>query len=136
MERLRLALHNKKGMTLIEIMIALMLLAIVSLAVMQTALVGMRANLQNSVRDEGVSIADLRMNELRDLPFDSIVTDNTGTTRSRVFRAATWTYTETHNVTPVGSKNDTKQIDMKVSWPFPISGPTYTHNVTTIVRRQ
>lgn len=130
----RIALHNKKGMTLIEVLIALLLLMVVALAVMRTALVGMNANLQNSERDEAVNVADLRMNELRDMPFDNIVSDLTGTTISRTFRGATVTYTQTQTVTQVDTGNNTKQIAITVAWPF--GGRTYTHRVTTIMRRQ
>lgn len=132
----RLALHNKNGMTLIEVMIALLILMVVALAVMQTALVGMRVNLQNSMRDEAVNVVDLRMNELRDTAFDSI---NLGTVNepaiSRSFRAGgVVNYTPTRTVTQIDTSGDTKQITVSVSWPY--SGQTYTHTVTTIMRRQ
>jgi type II secretory pathway pseudopilin PulG len=118
-------------MTLIEVMISLLILMVVALAVMQTALVGMNANLQNSLRDEAVNVADLRMNELRDTAFDSI---NPGVTAiQRTFRGGVIVnYTSTIAVTPINT--DTKQITEAVSWLY--SGQTYTHSVTTIMRRQ
>jgi prepilin-type N-terminal cleavage/methylation domain-containing protein len=132
----RLVLYNKKGMTLIEIMIALLLLAIVALATMQTALVGMRANLQNAVRDEGVNVTDLRMNELRDTPIDAIpIGTVVEPVIQRPFRGGVVVnYTPVRSASWVDTKQQTKQITMSVAWLF--SGQTYTHSVTTIMRRQ
>ncbi len=61
-------LYNKRGMTLIEVMIALMILMVVSMALLQTALLGMKENLRNAIRDEAVNVAEQRMNELRSTP--------------------------------------------------------------------
>ena len=64
-------MFNKKGVTLIEMMIALVILLVVSLALMQTAIIGISMNVQNALRDEAVNVAEMRMNQLRSMPFDS-----------------------------------------------------------------
>lgn len=48
---------NKEGMTLVEVLIAMVVLLLVSLALMQTALVSIDANMRNVLRDESVSVA-------------------------------------------------------------------------------
>ena len=63
-------LLNKKGMTLIEVMIALVILLLVSLALMQTVTLGINSNVRNLLRDEAVKVADTRMIELMNTPFD------------------------------------------------------------------
>ena len=130
----RPVLHNKNGMTLIEVMISLLLLMVVALAVMQTALVGMKANLQNALRDEAVNVVDQRMNELRDTAFDSISLGVTVEAAiSRTFRAGIVVkYTPTRTVTNINT--NTKQVTLSVAWPY--GGQNYTHSVTTIMRRQ
>jgi type II secretory pathway pseudopilin PulG len=139
----RIALHSKNGMTLIEVLLALVILMIVSLAVMQTALVAMNANLQNSLRDEAVNIVDMRVNELRsaatgtqfdggDLATPSNPTITNETPISRSFRAFSVNYTPTRTVSSINT--DTKQVTMSVAWLF--RGRNYTHSVTTIMRRQ
>jgi len=131
----RIALHNKKGMTLIEVMIALLILMIVSMALMQTALLGMRENLRNALRDEAVNVADQRMNELRSAPTASIpFGSQTETEIERKFRASTMRFKPTRTVTQIGADPSTRQITMAVSWVY--SGRTYTHSVTTIMRQQ
>lgn len=148
MDRLRLALLNKNGMTLIEVMISLLILMVVALAAMQTALVGMNANLQNSMRDEAVNVADQRMNELRSMVtgtfFDgnisgipsgddlTVVSNYAEPVITRTFRGASVSYIPTRTVSKIDT--DTKQVTLSVAWGF--RGKTYTHSVTTILRRQ
>jgi len=136
----RIALFNKKGMSLIEVMISLVILMFVALAVMKTALVGMSANLQNSMRDEAVNVVDQRMNELRSATtgtsFDTndlVPVNNVAeSVITRKFRGASVNYTPTRTVSLIN--NDTKQITLSVVWTY--RGTSYTHSVTTIMRRQ
>ena len=62
-------MSNEKGLSLVEVMIALVVLLFVSLALMQTALVSIESNTKNSLRDEAVSIAEARMSEAKQLTF-------------------------------------------------------------------
>src|SRR5512143_2070012 len=120
----RIESRNKKGMTLIEVMVALVILLIVSLALMQTALLGISMNLRNSLRDEAVNIADMKMNELRALPYTYNYTDPqlsatgglvSGPTVTRNIRAATFGFTLSQNITDI---SDSKQITILVLWNF------------------
>ncbi len=75
-------MSNEKGLSLVEVMIALVVLLFVSLALMQTALVSIESNTKNSLRDEAVSIAEGRMSEAKQLTFTqtstNLVNDGTG----------------------------------------------------------
>jgi len=64
------------GFTLVEVMVALIIMLIVFLALMQTALVGIDSNMVNVLRSEAVNIAEIRMNEARNIPFTSILSDS------------------------------------------------------------
>jgi type IV pilus assembly protein PilV len=132
----RIALYNKKGMTLIEVMIALLILLIVSMALMQTALLGMKENLRNAIRDEAVSVAEQKMNELRSSPTGTDIPFGTFDYPpiERKFRASSVSFKSQRLVSHIGSDPNTRQINMAVSWLY--SGQTYTHSVTTIVRVQ
>ncbi|MEK6691226.1 MAG: type II secretion system protein [Nitrospirota bacterium] len=48
---------KSQGLTLVEVLIAMVILLLVSLALMQTALVSIDANMRNVLRDEAVSVA-------------------------------------------------------------------------------
>jgi len=78
MIQVKSALLNKTGVTLVEVMIALVVLLFVSLALMQTALVSISANTRNSVRDAATSVAENRIGEARDTAWDKLVSE-TGT---------------------------------------------------------
>jgi type IV pilus assembly protein PilV len=129
---LRTVLPDKKGMTLVEVMIALVVLLVVSLALMQTALVSIDANMTNILRDEAVSIAEMRMNQARNIPFDTLVSDGADIPIARNVRnIAGFTYTTRMTVNNLNVDN--RQIDIAVGWVW--KGQNYTHNITTIVRR-
>lgn len=132
----QIALYNKKGMTLIEVMIALLILLIVSMAAMQTALLGMKENLRNAIRDEAVNLAEQRLNELRSSPTTTNIPFGTYDYPQieRKFRASSVWFSSQRLVNQVGSDSNTRQVNMAVSWVY--SGNTYTHSVTTIMRTQ
>jgi prepilin-type N-terminal cleavage/methylation domain-containing protein len=130
---------DKKGLTLVEVMIALLILLVVSLALMQTAMVSIDANTRNASRDEAVKIAEELMDEARNLPFDDF--DQNGTadpdpltmngTVNRQIKNTTITYTTT---TVVDTFNqDNKEIDITVSWTW--AGQLSNHRISTIRKR-
>ena len=129
---LRTVLPDKKGMTLVEVMIALLVLLVVSLALMQTALVSIDANMTNILRDEAVSIAEMRMNQARNIPFDTLVSDGADIPIARNVRNIMG-FTYTTRMTVNNLNLDNRQIDITVGWAW--KGQNYTHNITTIVRR-
>jgi prepilin-type N-terminal cleavage/methylation domain-containing protein len=132
-------LKNKKGFTLIEVLIAMVVFLLVSLAMMQTALVGIDSNMINVLREEAVRIAEETMSAARNTPFDSLVA---GTevlpTVSRNFRNVIRQFTVTRTVTDHGINN--KEVNIVVTWEWKdqtvANGNPYTHSITTILRRQ
>jgi Tfp pilus assembly protein PilV len=134
-----IALKDKKGFSQVEILISLVLLLFVFLALTQTAMVSIDSNMTNILRDEAVSIAEMSMNEARNVPFDDLAA---GTSIlppvQRNFRnIANFQYNVSRTVTPLGSSN--KQIDITVQWNWKdrtvANGNPYTHSITTIVRK-
>lgn len=127
-------LLNKKGMTLIEVMFAIIILLISSLALMQTALLGISMNVQNVLRDEAVNVADMEMNFLRSQLYDNIDTAATTTVASRNFRGFTVDYIITPTVQNINaSSQQSKQISVKVEWSYRNKG--YEHEITTLLRK-
>lgn len=137
----RLVLLNKKGVTLIELMVSLVILLVVSLAFMQTALLGTSTNVANQIRDEAVTVAEMRMNQLRSLPFTDTTTNPylvapgnnpVEVVVQRKFRGFSVNYTPTRTITNIST--DAKQITVTVSWSY--RGKTYSHGIMTIMRKQ
>jgi len=122
--------QNSKGMSLIEVMIAIVLLMIVSLALMQTSLVGYQANLQNSLRDEATRVADQEMGRQRDRLYDDIATSETTTVITGRIRGARVDYTVTTIPKEIAAANS-KQITVVVQWNY--RGRGYNHSATTLV---
>jgi len=128
-------LKNKKGLTLVEILIALVITLVVFLGLMQTALLSIDANTTNLLREEAISIAEERMRELRDFSFSSLLPGawptETFTRRFRNFLPIN--YSVDINVSDIST--DAKQINVLVEWSNP-KDPTVTirHSITTIKR--
>jgi prepilin-type N-terminal cleavage/methylation domain-containing protein len=153
----RAALPDEKGLTLVEVMIALLVMLLVSLALMETALLSIGSNLRNIIRDEAVNVAEMRMNETRNISFDNMVDDTADAIPddnlvldacrnspvsdpvpypvkiTRNFRnMANFDFGTRRTVAAMGSDN--RQITVLVRWVY--RNECYTHSVSTIVRRQ
>lgn len=138
---------NKKGVTLVEVMIALVILLLVSLALMQTALVSINANMNNVLRDEAISIAEQRMTEARSMPYASLATDAialggtecpgvfaTGLTVYRNFRnVISKEFCTNRTVTTLGVAKDATQVTVQVTWNW--KGEAFTHTISSLIRR-
>ncbi len=152
---------NKEGMTLIEVTIALLILLIVFLALMQTALVSIGYNMNNVLRDEAVSIADMRMDDARSLAYtqtvDNLLSDSVpmvhgdGTVVAASecppgFVGGTSGVFVERNLKNIQKfpfctfravnalDNQTKQVTISVWWTW--KGENFNHTFTTIVRQQ
>jgi prepilin-type N-terminal cleavage/methylation domain-containing protein len=67
--------QNKKGVSLVEVMIALVILLLVFMGLLQAALLGIDSNMRNILRDEAVKIVSEKMEEARSMPFDNVITN-------------------------------------------------------------
>lgn len=111
---------DKKGLTLIEVMIASLIILILFLALMQSVLLSVNMNNKNQLRDVAVNIAEDRMRELRSLVFDSADLADTGGvsaddgTVTRSFRNFTRVFTRTRTIANLGAAG--KSITVGVSY--------------------
>jgi type IV pilus assembly protein PilV len=125
-----MALHanlNEAGFTLIEFLVAIVIMMVGLLGLLQTVNLAYSHNLVTEFRNEAVMLADEQMVIEKSKGFDLI---STGTTNvksiSRNFRSASKTYT----VTKVGSVvGDLKAINITISWTYkgtPYSSAIYS----------
>jgi Tfp pilus assembly protein PilW len=74
------ATPDNSGLTLVEVMIALLITLVLFLALMQGTLISMDLNTGNSLRNEAVSIAEERIRNARNITdnagFDALANDN------------------------------------------------------------
>lgn len=133
-----IVISNNKGVSLIETLIAMVVLLLVFLALMQTALVSIDANASNLLRDEAISIAEAYMNKARNEPFDSLGTLPSETERKKIRGlkdpsnpSDDFPFTVTRTVNNLSGDN--RQITILVGWQW--RGQNYTHSITTIRKR-
>lgn len=144
----RPVLKNNEGLTLVEVLIAMVVFLLVSLAMMQTALVGIDANSRNFLRDEAVSVTEIRMNEARNVPFASLISDAADVPIVRNMRNITGGVTfntrmvvaELDGDSNLGTDDaNTKQINVTTTWEWRdntvANGNAYTHRISTIRKR-
>ena len=68
-------IQNSQGVSLVEVMIALVVLLLVFVGLLQAALLSIDFNMRNIIRDEGVKVAADRMEEARSMPFDNVISN-------------------------------------------------------------
>jgi prepilin-type N-terminal cleavage/methylation domain-containing protein len=152
----QIALLNKRGLTLIEVLIALVVMLIVFLALMQTALVSIDSNMINVLRNEAVNVAEIRMNDdAKNISFTTILSDSgslagcncptgfpsTGICFQRGVRSiSNFNFCTNLACTELGGDGncatndaDNKQVTVMVGWKW--KGENYTHSITTIRKR-
>ena len=133
--------RNNRGLTLVEILVALVITLVVFLGLMQTAMLSMDVNTNNQLREEAVSIAERRIRELRDLsaanlPAGTWTPAETVPVKFRNF-ASDINYTVDITVVNIGTAPDitAKQIGIVVTWQVPKSpGVNLTHRISTLKR--
>jgi len=131
-------LRNKEGMTLIEVLIAVVITFIVFLGLSGSGIFVLNENIKNSLRDEAVSVAGMEMEQIRNFPFDNLYSapgtqsvDNV----TRQIRGLTVNYGVTRTVTILDLNN--LQVSINVTWTRTENNQTrsYNDNIATIVRR-
>jgi prepilin-type N-terminal cleavage/methylation domain-containing protein len=122
-----IALRNRKGFTLIEVLISICILSISMLAILEAVVITMEHNLNNVSRDESVRIAETKMNELRNTTFSSLVSGTSSVTRN--FRNLTRTFNVQWTINNLSANSIA--IVVMVTWTH--RGIQHTHSVTSMV---
>ena len=135
---------NNKGVTLVEVMISLVIFLIVFMGLMQTALLSIDGNVRNVQRDEAITIANGELDDLRNVPFDSLsVGTNCPTTPiRRDFRNIRKDYYICRIITNLDAVVNTRSIQVVIGWDHKnetaAQSPTnkeFQHSITTVRRR-
>jgi len=126
---------GRNGVTLVEVLIALVVLLIVFMGLMQVSIVAIQGNMRNVLRDEAVRLTADRMNRLRSVSFDHAdLTATAGTDDpviNRAVRAATVNFTVRRIIADIDANH--KQVTLTTKWAW--QGEDFTHSISTIRRR-
>lgn len=122
--------RNNKGFTLLEALIAIVLLSIMMLGALTGLIASYKSTSLNALRDEGVKLAQELVNDERNTPYTSHVLGTTTQTYQRQVSNAAVTYTVQKTVSDV-SLGLIRSVQLVVSWPH--KGLTYTYTSTAII---
>jgi prepilin-type N-terminal cleavage/methylation domain-containing protein len=133
---------DNKGVTLVEVMISLVIFLIVFMGLMQTALLSIDGNVRNVQRDEAITIANGELDDLKNLPFDTLATGTNCRTVSRDFRNISKQFNLCDIITDLDAGVNTRSIQVVIGWNHKnetaAQSPTnreFQHSITTVRRR-
>ena len=123
-------LKTEKGFSLIEALVAMLILSIVLLGALQGLIVSYRTSSLTALRNEGVGIAEEAANTLRNTPYTDLVDGTTTTTVTRQLANAAVPFTVTQVVAD-SVASVVKSVQITVSWNH--QGRAITHTATILV---
>ena len=127
---------NDKGMTLVEVLVSMVIVFIFFLGINAGGIIVLDANIQNSQRDEAVSVGEEALMQMRNIAYNDLpALDNTANVVVRQIRGTRKNYTIRRTVNPVG---DITELRVTVVWER-VDRKRVTHEhshvLNTIVRR-
>ena len=120
-------LENKGGFTLIELMIALLIMLISMTAIGQFLVKYQLINIENTMRDEARNISESQMETYRNTNFASLALGTTTATQTRKIRNISVVYTLTTTIqemSTVGAAS-CRAIRINVTWTYRNIGHRY-----------
>lgn len=120
-----IVIKEKKGFTLIEVLVSMLILTLVLLTLVQSLATYIRSNVNNLVRDEAVKIAQDCIENIR----SGIECEDNATKK---FRNFSLTFAIDSNSTPLDSGNSQVQVIVTYKYP-PNSNSTKTYTINTVV---
>ncbi len=136
-----LPLKNKQGFTLVEIVIAIVILSVGLLALINLQWMAIRGNSDSKEMTRAIFLAETRMEQLKNTPFASLVIGTTpdpnnpinGQGQSGGIFSRSWTvqpYTPPYSYSGSGFM---KQVTVNVSWT--LKGQTHNATYQTVISR-
>ncbi len=155
-----IAVRNKRGFTLIEMMLAMVIILIAMLGLFKSVVVSIDSNVKNVIRDEGTRLAEEVINQIRGVPYNNLVA--AGDMVPVTWTAGNWNtalpalgysppvmrdlrnMSVEYNivVSVIENANTFKQVNVVVGWDHRgeisivghVTGKEYEQSVTTLVR--
>lgn len=153
-------LSSNRGFTLVEMLVAMVIILVALLGLVQATLLSIEHNLKNLLRDEAVRLAEEQMNVLKSLPINDVsynppsssglkATTNqavhsiAGNPVVRYFGTFPGNYAIYLTINNLTSDNSRKSIQVTVGWNYkkelPAQAPTgaeFQYTMTSIVAAQ
>lgn len=113
---------NSSGFTLIEVMVAIIIMMVGLLGLLQSVNLATEHNIKNQLRNEAVQVAEENMNRLKITPYDSISAAYTPVLVTSSLRGGR-SYVVTRSSSPIST--DTLQLVVHVGWLYRNISSTY-----------
>jgi prepilin-type N-terminal cleavage/methylation domain-containing protein len=131
----------ERGVSLVEVMIALVVLLIVFMGLVQASLVTIQSNMINVIRDEAVQVTSERMTVLKSLPFDDPRLSETGLIDDDDENNINYTDRTLRNAPVqftfqkiIEDDANIKRIQLITTWDW--QGVQYTHSISSLLRER
>jgi type IV pilus assembly protein PilV len=142
-QRISVLRNNNKGFSLVEMVIAMVIILIGLLGLVQATLLSIDSNVTNQLRDEAVRLAEESMNQIKSLP----VTDealppaaNQCNSVERNVRNMIETYQVCTTIVNLNNDKTRKSVQVVVGWdhkkenpPKTLTGKEFEYSMTSIL---
>lgn len=123
---------SKEGFSLIEFLVAMIILTIGLLGLLQSVNLSINHNMQNEIRNIAVTLADEVMSEHKKQGFDALDDGNIKETIERLVVKTNKTFNVETDILQVSKAADSsKQITVTVTWDYKQNN--YSHSISSII---
>jgi len=128
--------NNNEGFTLIEFLVAMVILMVGLLGLLQAVNYTIGHNMTTQLRDEAVRLADEKMTVEKSRVFDAIATGSSGKTEETVdvnVMNAFKNYSVVKEADFLTGSANTKSLQVEVVWKY--KGVRYSHVISSLVSK-
>jgi type IV pilus assembly protein PilV len=130
------SLNNERGFTLVEVMVAILILSVGMLGLLETLNVSIQQNMKNQFRDEAVRIGARYMTELRGKGFTAYSGTYVTMSVPSTFRGSNKIFKVERGTIPLASDISgptSQQLNVTVKWAF--RNQSSVNRISTVVAR-
>jgi type IV pilus assembly protein PilV len=126
---------NNNGFTLIEFLVALVIISVGLLALLQSVNLSLAENMKTTFRNQALNLADERMSVEKSKPFDNISSTDSGNYNYDMKQMTVNNTFKNYSVTTIGKNltSNTKSIEIDVVWKY--KGERYVHKTSSMVSK-